>query len=180
MKRDFMKKVNRPLTAEREKRPQMKKRNMLPAIALMAATTFGGAFSAQAFAGSFEDCGLPPHKRVDNDKQFNRMAEELKLNNSQREQIKGILKAEKDQSEPVQKKLMDNRKLLQQAIEAENFDEAAIKELAATQAGLQTELMVSRARLHNRINAVLTAEQRELAKKFHSMDGRKGNRKQGK
>lgn len=179
MRRDAMKRVHRPLSAERESRKQAK-RKMIPAIALMAATTFGGAFTAQAFPGSPEECG-PPCDRVDSGRHFNRMAEELKLNASQREQVKAIFKAENEQSAPLRKKLTDNRQLLRQATEAENFDEAAVKDLAAAQAGLQAELMVSRARMHNRINAILTPEQRELAKKFHSsMEGRKGNRKQGK
>lgn len=174
MKRDIMKRIQRPVVAERERRP--KKRNMIPAIALMAATTFGGAFSAYGFSGSYEECDMPSQKRVERDKHFNRMAEELKLTNSQREQIKTIIKAEKEQAEPLQEKLMENRRMLRKSTEAQKFDEAAIKAIAATQAGIQADLIVSNARLHNRVNSILSQEQRELARKFHSsMDGRKGN-----
>lgn len=147
----------------------------LSVIALMAALLGGGALSAHAFLDPPDDFGGPPAGReMGPERRFTRMAEQLKLTDAQKEQIKAILKAERERVAPVREKLTAGRKKFHEAAEAEKFDEAAVRALAATQAGLQTELMVSRARVHSQINAILTPEQRELAKKLHPMKGEKG------
>ena len=46
----------------------------------------------------------------------------------------------------------------------------AVKSLATDQANLQAELIVSRVRMYNQIHALLTPEQRELAKKLRARE----------
>ena len=48
--------------------------------------------------------------------------------------------------------------------EATVFDEAAVRTIAQEQATTETELTVSRARVQNKINGLLTQAQRELLK----------------
>src|SRR6266511_4298939 len=147
----------------------------LSIIALMAALIGGGTLSAHAFMGPDGECGGPPPEgKMDHRKGLARMAKELKLTDAQKEQVGAILKAERERVAPLREKLMESRKKLHEAAEAEKFDEAAVKALAATEAELQAELMVSRARAHHQINAILTPEQRELAKKHRPMKGEKG------
>jgi protein CpxP len=62
-----------------------------------------------------------------------------------------------------------SREAMAEAVKAQPFDEGAVRSLAAAQAGIRTELTVARARMQNRIHAVLTPEQRILAEKLRPM-----------
>lgn len=97
---------------------------------------------------------------------LDRMAKELSLSADQKKQIGAIFAAEREQNGPTMKKLADGRRQLHEAAESETFDEAAVKALAANQAAFMQEMMVSRARTHNQIHALLTPEQREKAAKL--------------
>jgi len=92
-----------------------------------------------------------------------RMAEELGLSAEQKSQIGKILDAERVAGKPLLKKLREAREGVREAGEAAAFDEAAIRAAVAKENALRTELMVSHARTRSRINAILTAEQREAA-----------------
>lgn len=146
--------------------------------ALAVATLAGGAWNVHADFGPDFD-GPPPHEgcgkqgKMDPERHLGRMAKKLKLTDAQKEQVAAILKGEKERTAPLREKLMENRKKLREAAEAEKFDEAAVKALAATQANLQAELMVSHIKTRQQIHAILTPQQRELAKKLHPMKGEK-------
>ncbi len=155
------------------------KRQIIPAIALMAATFIGGTLPAQAFDGPFEGCDGPrgehkmnPQKRID------RMAKVLKLNATQKEQIGAIMKAEQEQAEPLRQKMAEGHKQIQAVVNAATFDESAVRAIAAEQAKTRTELLVSRTRAMSQVNALLTPEQRELAQRLRESrpgkHGRKG------
>jgi Spy/CpxP family protein refolding chaperone len=58
-----------------------------------------------------------------------------------------------------------------QAGDATVFDEATVRTIAAEQAKIEIELIVSRTRVQSLINALLTAEQLELLKNLRP-DGR--------
>lgn len=153
-------------------------KRQLSIIALTAALIGGGTLSAHAFMGPDGECGGPRAEgKMEHGKRFGRMARELKLSDAQKEQVQAILKAEQEKNAPLREKLAENRKKLHEAAQAEKFDEAAVKALAATQADLQAQLIVSRARAHSQIHALLTPEQRELAKKLRpQMKGGKGGK----
>lgn len=110
-------------------------------------------------------------------KHFARMAKKLELTGIQREQVKAILDAERENVAPLRQQLAENRENLRKAIEAAPFDEAVVRALAERQNETRVELVVSRARAKSQIFALLTPEQRELAKKFRPRGkGRHGHR----
>lgn len=142
----------------------MKRRIMISVLVVV--TMLGSAYVAAAgggpwFRGRGDRAGM----------HMGRMAKVLGLNDSQKEQVSAILKAEREKTEPLRQQLAENRKRLRQASLAEKFDEAAVRAIATKQAQIQTELIVSHSRAKNRINALLTPEQRTLAEKLRPMMG---------
>ncbi|HBO68685.1 MAG TPA: hypothetical protein DD658_00385 [Deltaproteobacteria bacterium] len=110
-------------------------------------------------------------------KRFARMAKKLDLTEAQKDQVKAILTSEREQAEPLRQQLAENRENLRKAIEAEPFNEATVRALAQSQNETRVELVVSRARTKSQIFALLSPEQRELAKKLGPMEeGRHGHR----
>ncbi|TFG60427.1 MAG: periplasmic heavy metal sensor [Deltaproteobacteria bacterium] len=116
--------------------------------------------------------GMGPGKRID------RMAKKLGLTEAQQEQVKAILTSEREKVAPLQQQIAENRGKIRQTIETEPFDEAAVRTLAESQNQTRVELVVSRARTKSQIFALLSPEQRELAKKLGPMgEGRHGHRR---
>ena len=107
--------------------------------------------------------GMGPGNRID------RMAKKLNLTEAQKEQVKAILASEREKTEPLRQRLAENRKNLRKAIEAQPFDEATVRTLAAKQNDTRVELVVSRARARSQIYALLSPEQRESARKLGPM-----------
>jgi Spy/CpxP family protein refolding chaperone len=124
--------------------------------ALLAATLAGGAWA-----------GPSPDERPSPEGRLARMTRVLGLNDSQQSQIKAIFAAEREKSAPLMEKLAGYRKQLRDATQATTFDEAAVRGIATNQAQVEVELTVSRARVQNQINALLTADQRALEEKLH-------------
>ena len=100
-----------------------------------------------------------------------RMAEVLGLSDSQKEKVSAILKAEQEKTEPLRQQLFENRKQIMESTSSGKFDEAAVRAIAAKQAPIIAELMVSHARAKSEIHALLTPEQRALAEKLGPMMG---------
>ena len=104
------------------------------------------------------------------------MAEVLDLTGEQRTQIKEIVAAERKATKPLVRQLREKRRELRTATESGAFDEAAVRSLAAGQAGTVTELIVAKARVKSKIFAVLTPEQRAKAEKIRPLwEGRRGH-----
>lgn len=95
-----------------------------------------------------------------------RMVRRLGLTEEQREQVQAILESERKTAAPLRQQLAETRKKMREAALAEPFDESAIRRLAERRSEMRVELDISRARARSRIHALLTPEQRELAKKF--------------
>ena len=91
-----------------------------------------------------------------------RMAKILKLTDSQKSQIKALLDAEREQVEPLRDKMHELREKIKQAAETTVFDEAAVRALAVAQSQIEVELIVSHTRTLNKVNALLTSDQRDL------------------
>jgi protein CpxP len=108
-----------------------------------------------------------------------KMARILDLNETQQQQIQAILEEEREKTAPLRQQMSEYRDQLRQLKQSETFDEAAVRALAGKKAEVSTELMVSRARTHNRIQALLTPDQRERAEKLRPQmhDGRDGKGK---
>jgi Spy/CpxP family protein refolding chaperone len=91
---------------------------------------------------------------------------QLKLTSEQQTKIRALFAKDEEKAEPLRQKLAEYRKQLQAAMNSATFDETAIRAIAARQAQTEVDLTLSKARLHSQINALLTPEQRSLAKKF--------------
>ncbi len=110
------------------------------------------------FPGPPGGCGLfQPGPRMD------RMAGVLGLNDEQKQKIMDIIISEQEKAAPLHKALEEARRGLAK-LAGMDFDESAIRKLAAQEAEARTELTVSRFRTRHRIDTVLTPEQRKLAR----------------
>lgn len=135
-------------------------------MTVLAATIIGsgaGAVLAGHMPGE-EFGGPPPGAEMGAGGFEGRMAKVLKLTETQQSQIKAAFDTERDLVKPLFDKMHENRKLLMSLAEATVFDEAAVRTIAHEQAATETELIVSRTRVQNKINGLLTQEQRELLK----------------
>jgi len=138
--------------------------------AVLAAVLTGSFFSTAATAASGKK--MTPEKSCDcqkgepgkaGDGFMQKMAKDLKLTAAQQEQVKVIFTADREKSVPLMEKIKEKREELFEAATAEKFDEAAVRTLAVQKAELEVEMTVSRAKIRNSINAVLTPEQRAKA-----------------
>ncbi|PKN16172.1 MAG: hypothetical protein CVU66_02005 [Deltaproteobacteria bacterium HGW-Deltaproteobacteria-23] len=97
-----------------------------------------------------------------------KMTKDLKLTAAQQEQVKVIIAADREKGAPLMEKIEEKRMQLFEAAKAEKFDEAAVRTLAAQKAELEVEMTVSRAKIRNNINAILTPEQRAIAESIRT------------
>lgn len=135
-------------------------------MAVLAATIIGGGTGA-VLAGHEPDGefgGPSPGMKMGPGGFEGRMAKILKLTETQQSQIKDVFDTERDLVKPLFDKMHESRKRLMSLTEAIIFDEPAVRTIAQEQAATETELIVSRTRVQNKINGLLTQEQRELLK----------------
>jgi Spy/CpxP family protein refolding chaperone len=90
----------------------------------------------------------------------------LDLTDAQKSRISTIDASERALTEPVAAQLRDAHKAIEDAIANGQFDEQQIRMLAATEAQLQVELTVSRARRQAAIYQILTTEQQTKLSKL--------------
>ncbi len=143
-------------------------RRKLIITAVLAAAMIGSNASAVlAERGPMPGFGGPPPGMERGREIFEaRMAKILKLTDSQKTQIKALLDIEREQVKPMMDKMHESREQLKQFADATVFDEAAVRTLAVAQSQIEVELIVSRTRTLNRVNALLTSDQRELLANF--------------
>jgi len=135
-------------------------------MAILATSIIGGGTGAVlAGHGPVGEFGGPPPGMEMGPGGFEeRMAKILKLTETQQDQIKAVFDTEHDLVKPLFDKMHESRNKLMSLAEATQFDEAAVRIIANEQAITETELIVSRTRVQNKINGLLTHEQRELLK----------------
>ena len=108
------------------------------------------------------------------------MAELLDLTEAQQEQIRAIHEQERAGNNEAMQQMHDGREEMRKLLEGETFDEAAIRQLATSQASLKTEMLVSRARVKHQVFQLLSPEQQELARKIQPfMQKQRGHKPQG-
>lgn len=98
-----------------------------------------------------------------------RMAEFLDLTESQQAQIEQIMEGEREANSELRETHRASKEKIRALIDADSFDEAAVRAVAEESAQQQIELMISKARTHHAIHQILTPEQRVLAEKMKSM-----------
>lgn len=101
--------------------------------------------------------------------QHDMMAEILDLTKEQQEEIAAIHQEARTANETMRTEIQEYQGQIQELINAEGFDEDAVRTLAEKKAAIQVDMAISRARAHNETLAIMTTEQQELAKKIHAM-----------
>lgn len=87
------------------------------------------------------------------------MLRELDLSDAQREQVRAIF--EETRSTGTMERMMEARKALQDAVESGTADEGTLRQLAYDLGQVEGDAAVERARIHARVQEILTPEQRE-------------------
>jgi Spy/CpxP family protein refolding chaperone len=101
-----------------------------------------------------------------------RMTRALDLTEDQRQQIQSILAAAREANRPIREKLHDNRKAMRAAATGETIDRDKVRALAADNANLKADLLISRVETRKQISAVLTPEQQQQLEKLRSQRGK--------
>ena len=128
---------------------------LLAALLLVIAS----AVQAQPRHGHPGEFGGPPHFGIA--LLHGPLADELELSDEQRQSIQGILETERQAIEPWHEDLRALEDAVEEAIEAEPFDEEAVRSAAQQLADVKVEMAVARARVASSIREVLTPEQRD-------------------
>ena len=81
------------------------------------------------------------------------------VTDAQKEQIRGILREQRPQVQPLRKQLVQERRALRDAIQQSPVNESAIRTQSARVAQVQADLAVQRARIADKVRAVLTPDQ---------------------
>lgn len=89
-----------------------------------------------------------------------RMFGNLDLTESQKKTIGDMMAANRESIRPLMQRLRDQRQRLNEASQKQPFDEAGVRLQAQELAKLQSEMVVHRAAMMNRVSTVLTPEQR--------------------
>ncbi|MFL6584576.1 MAG: Spy/CpxP family protein refolding chaperone [Chthoniobacterales bacterium] len=88
-----------------------------------------------------------------------RALREVGVNDSQKEQIRNILRESRPTAQPLVKQLVQERKGLRDLVQSSPVNEPAIRAQAARVAQIQADLAVQRAHVADRVNALLTPDQ---------------------
>lgn len=90
-----------------------------------------------------------------------KVREELELTTQQEEQIQAIIVEQRKASADLRDKVHANREAIRNIFDQDILDESRLQELAQVQAGLQTELMITRHATRAKIDKILTPEQQQ-------------------
>lgn len=100
----------------------------------------------------------------------------LGLTDAQREQVKAAMESHKTEFEQQFEKARAARTALHDAVTADTFDEAAVRQKAADLAVVEADGAVLRAKVHSEVWALLTPEQRQKAKDLKAQAGERMSR----
>ena len=126
-------------------------------------------------AGGLVVSAASAHGRMGGDRQLERMAERLDLDDAQLESVRAIVDAHRAEQRALRDQLREGREQIRRLGAEGDFNEEEVEALAEVQGDIMAELIVLKASMHSRIAAVLTDEQREA---FAEM-GERGRRGRG-
>jgi protein CpxP len=136
---------------------------IIPLLAVGLSTGFG-VQSAPAFnAGCENGPGVMKEGRSHRQE---RMAAVLGLSTEQQQQMTALREEGQAAMQPLREALAANREKVRALVNAESFEENAVRSLAAEEATTRTELLVVRTRMQQQIHALMTPEQRALAERL--------------
>ena len=131
----------------------------------------GGVWAGRMAAGP-----LTGDHRLSVQKMFNRIADRLDLSDSQRDQVKGVLRSHRDailaQAQAARKARQD----LHEAMSASPFDEGSIRARAAVLGQVEGDGAVLHALIRAEILPILNDDQRQNLESFDKTMRRPGNR----
>lgn len=142
------------------------KNSLFSFIVIATLTLCVGLAQAEPF-----QCG-PGEGPQHSGKHFKRMIKNLGLNADQQAQVKEIFKKRHEEIRPTLDKLAAERKAEQALIQADTFDEAAIRAQAAKVAPLHADMAVHRAQVAQDLRKVLTPEQYTKFKTLQEKHGK--------
>jgi protein CpxP len=93
---------------------------------------------------------------------------ELDLSEAQRTQVRSIMESHAAAQREIGDRLRAAHQALEAAVTAETMDEAAIRARSADLAAVQADAAVLRARIHQEIFSILTAEQQARARELRA------------
>jgi len=93
-------------------------------------------------------------------------AHKLDLTDAQQSQLKDIMAKEKPALKPLFQQLSQSRHQMRQLEEADTFNEAQVRTLAAQQSQAMTELIVQKARIESEMLQVLNPDQKTKFKEM--------------
>ena len=110
------------------------------------------------------------------------LALRLELSDGQREELKAAFSERFEAGAERRQAMFEARRALRQAIHAESFDEAAIREAAAAVAALEADRAVERAKGAQKLREILTPEQLAELEQMREdrRSGRRGLRGRGR
>ena len=135
----------------------MKRVNKTLATLLAAGLTLGAAGTAFAFGGHDRGCGGFDSSSATPMRALYQLDS---LSDEQRTKIKEVMKEERNAMRDLMDAMQDNRDAMLEA-NKDNVTADKIKPLAKKQGELIAELTIARAKLRDKINAILTDEQRK-------------------
>jgi periplasmic protein CpxP/Spy len=103
----------------------------------------------------------------------------LELTEEQRTQVKAIFDEQRKASEPQRAQMHELRKQMREQLDSGKADAAAIGQLAIQAHALGSQLREARERVHERIQAILTPEQKAKLEQMKSERGQHGFGRRG-
>ena len=91
---------------------------------------------------------------------------ELALTETQREQVRTAVDAHKGEFDAIRSRMQTARTALQNAVTADSFDEAAVRQTSVDMAAVEADAAVLRAKVHSEVWALLTPEQQQKAREL--------------
>jgi Spy/CpxP family protein refolding chaperone len=146
-------------------------RKSLIGVIVAAAILVGGIWAGRLVAGP-----LGHGRRFSAQQIFSRVADRLDLSDTQREQVREVLKAHKDAILAAIQQTRTSRAALRQAIDADPVDEAAIRARAAEVGRVEADASVLRAQIRSEILPILNDDQRQKMAAFRTRVEGSGDR----
>jgi Spy/CpxP family protein refolding chaperone len=159
-----------------ERRKPMKRLSIICAI--LAATLAVGSQSVRAegagdspkgMAGKKMHEGHGPADDMGKGEHLALIAKVLRLNDSQQEKFREMMKTDHEENRALMNQLAENRKLFHQKSNAADFNEAEVRAITEKQGQLMAKMMVSPAIMRNKFRALLTPEQRDLEERIQPL-----------
>jgi protein CpxP len=127
------------------------------AVALMTAVGIANAVDSNTNDGG------RPHRFGQRMRMMHAL-KEVGVTDAQKEQIRGMMREQRPQLQPLRKQMVQERRALRNVVQTSPVNESAIRTQAARVAQVQADIAVKRAYIADRIRAILTPEQQAKLK----------------